>query len=421
MNTFIHQSAVIAPKVSVVLLDWSVRESLHSITYLNRQTAPREDYELIWIEYYGRQPEQLREMAAKDSPLRIDQWIVLNMPEVCYYHKHLMYNIGIALSRGDIVCICDSDAMFKDTFIDTIISTFAASDRIVLHLDEVRNNDKRFYPFNYPSIAEVIGSGAINWQNEKTTGVLDTVDPLHTRNYGACFCAKRDELIGIGGADEHIGFVGHICGPYDMTFRLVNNGCREIWHETEYIYHTWHPGQAGDQNLLGPHDGRHVSTIALEAAKEGRVMPLKENAAIAALRERTAMSTGADLIDLAVDASYPDMLVEAKLERIPMFKRWKYLEFIASLNEQQYNIIRFEDRYYGVPWSAGELDADKIAAIATRSDVYSGATEAAIREQVVLNADGPNNPRSTVNQLIASGRELFQKVLGWMSRLLFNG
>jgi hypothetical protein len=419
VKSIIHQSAVNGPKVSVVLLDWSVRESLHSLTYLNRQIAPREDYELIWIEYYGRQLEQLAEMAAKDSPQRIDQWIVLNMPEGCYYHKHLMYNIGIAMSRSDIVCICDSDAMFNDTFIDTIISTFAASDRIVMHLDEVRNNDKRFYPFNYPSISEVLGSGAINWESGKTTGLLDTVDPLHTRNYGACFCAKRDELIGIGGADEHIGFVGHICGPYDMTFRLVNNGCREIWHETEYIYHTWHPGQAGDQNLLGPHDGRHVSTIALEAAKERRIMPLKENAAIAALRERTAPSTATDIIELAVDASYPDVLVEEKLEQNPIFKRWQYLEFVAALNEHQYNIIRFQDRYYGVPWSAGELDADKIAAIATRSEVFSGATEATIREQVVLRADAPN-PRSTGNQLILSSRELFQKVLGWMSRFLFN-
>jgi hypothetical protein len=419
VNAVVRQSSVVSPKVSVVLLDWSVRESLHSLNYLNRQTVPREDYELIWIEYYSRQLEQLTEMPAKDSAMRIDQWIMLNMPANCYYHKHLMYNIGIAVSRSNIVCICDSDAMFRNTFIDTIISTFAGSDRIVLHLDEVRNNDKRFYPFNYPNISEVLGSGAINWQNGRTTGLLDTVDPLHTRNYGACFCAKRDEIIGIGGADEHIGFVGHICGPYDMTFRLVNSGCREIWHETEYIYHTWHPGQAGDQNLLGPHDGRHVSAIALDAAKEGRLMPLKENAAITALRKCMAPSTVADLIELAVDATYPDVLVEEHLERIPIFKRWRHLEFIASLDEYRYNIIRLEDRHYAVPWSLGELDANKIAAITSRLDVFSGETADSVRELVSKHA-GETNGRSTVSRLIADDG-LFQKILGRMSRFLIHG
>jgi hypothetical protein len=65
-----------------------------------------------------------------------------------------------------------------------------------------------------------------------------------------------------------------------MTFRLVNMGHREIWHQTEFMYHTWHPGQAGEDNYLGPHDGRHVSTTALDALLSGRIMPLEENESI---------------------------------------------------------------------------------------------------------------------------------------------
>jgi hypothetical protein len=420
VNRLTCEPSVVAPKVSVVLLDWSVRESLHSLTYLNQQREPRENYELIWIEYYGRRLEQLTDSLAKDSPTRIDQWIVLGMPERCYYHKHMMYNIGIAVSRSDIVCICDSDAIFNETFIDRVISTFAENDRIVLHIDEVRNNDKRFYPFSYPTISEVLGPGAINWHNGKTTGLWDKADPLHTRNYGACFCAKRAELISIGGADEHIGFVGHVCGPYDMTFRLVNNGCREIWHETEYIYHTWHPGQAGDQNLLGPHDGRHVSSIALNAATEGRVMPLKENAAIAALRQGEAPSAAADVIELGVDPTYAEALVEEQLEQTPIFKRWQHLEFIASLKEYRYNVIRLEDKYFAVPWNLGELDAGKIATVATRLDVFSGETADSVREQVVLRA-GEANGQSRINQLIASSSRFFRKILKRIGRSFFHG
>jgi hypothetical protein len=93
-------------------------------------------------------------------------------------------------------------------------------------------------------------------------------------------CARRADLIAIGGADEHIDYVGHICGPYEMTFRLVNSGLREIWHQTEFMYHTWHPGQAGEDNYLGPHDGRHVSTTALDALISARTMPLEENETI---------------------------------------------------------------------------------------------------------------------------------------------
>jgi tetratricopeptide (TPR) repeat protein len=195
-----------------------------------------------------------------------------------------MYNIGIILSKGRIITICDSDAIVKPTFIESIIKAFEEDSNIVVHMDEVRNINKKFYPFNYPTIEEVISEGCINFKNGKTTGILDKEDPLHTRNYGACMSALREDLINIGGADEHIDYLGHICGPYELTFRLVNAGKKEIWHEKEFSYHTWHPGTDGSDNYLGPHDGRNMSTTALEARRKDRVMPLVENSAIKMLR-----------------------------------------------------------------------------------------------------------------------------------------
>ncbi|MBI4640506.1 MAG: glycosyltransferase [Candidatus Tectomicrobia bacterium] len=197
-----------------------------------------------------------------------------------------MYNVGVVLSRGEIVIFCDSDAMVQPTFVETVIRAFERDPDIVLHMDEVRNNDHRFHPFNYPSFEEVVGPEAINWTGSTTTGLVDRTDPLHSRNYGACMGARREDLIAIGGADEHIDYLGHICGPYEMTFRLVNAGKQEVWHPTEFLYHVWHPGQAGDKNYLGPHDGRHMSTTALEARRSGRILPLVENPAIQATRLR---------------------------------------------------------------------------------------------------------------------------------------
>jgi hypothetical protein len=93
-----------------------------------------------------------------------------------------MYNIGIAKSRGDIVIICDSDAMFTKSFVRTVIETFERTPEIALHFDEVRNSKQDFYPFNYPPFELLTGDGTINWRDGKTTGLWDTEDPLHSRN-----------------------------------------------------------------------------------------------------------------------------------------------------------------------------------------------------------------------------------------------
>ena len=109
-------------------------------------------------------------------------------------------------------------------------------------------------------------------------------------------CLQRDDLIAIGGADEHIDYLGHICGPYDMTFRLMNAGRKEVWHQNEWLYHTWHPGQAGDKNFAGPHDGYHMSTTALDVRWTGRMLPLDENPAIALLRLKKTDSPSQTLL-----------------------------------------------------------------------------------------------------------------------------
>lgn len=272
---FIKQSDRARPKLSLILLDWSVRESFHLLHYLSRQDVDRELFEVVIIEYYSRVADAIRRFENQ-----VDSWILLEMPEDCYYHKHLMYNAGIISAKGDICVICDSDAMVKEGFIRAIIAEFENDPDIVLHIDQFRNSRHDLYPFCYPDFDEVTGKGCINNVGGKTRGVVDDKDTIHNRNYGACMCARRMDLIAIGGADEHIDYLGHICGPYDMTFRLVNSGFREVWHQTEFMYHTWHPGQAGEDNYLGPHDGRHVSTTALDALISGRTMPLEENETI---------------------------------------------------------------------------------------------------------------------------------------------
>jgi hypothetical protein len=327
-----NNSHSVFPKISIVLLDWSCRESFHILDYLENQTIPRNQYEVIWIEYYDRKAPEIEEKLkhcelSQKSPI-LDQWISLDMPRDVYYHKHLMYNLGLILSRGEIVTICDSDAIVRKTFVEEIVRCFEKDPNIVLHLDEVRNNNKRFYPFNYPRVEEAIGDGCINWRDGKTTGLWDVDDIMHTRNYGACFAASRKDIISIGGADEHIDYLGHICGPYEMTFRLVNLGKREVWHPTEFLYHVWHPGQAGDNNYLGPHDGKHMSTTALGARRTGRILPLVENPAIRQLRLKGGSNSDLSLLGQLIS---PETLNGWSVEQLKKNKRLVWRQWLSPM------------------------------------------------------------------------------------------
>lgn len=264
------------PKLSLILLDWDCRESYHIFDYLEKQI--NQDFEIIWIEYYKKMPNELKNK-------NIDTWIILDFDKSFYYHKHFMYNVGVFYANGDIVVIMDSDVMLKETFTDTIINEFKKDEDIVLHLDEFRNINPKYYPFNYPSFEEFMNNGCKNCINGITKGLYYRVDPIHTLNWGACFCAKKEDLIKIGGADEHIDYLGHICGPYEMSFRLRNLGKKIKWIDYEFLYHTWHPGTDGEDNYLGAHDGKNFSIRALELLDNKKIKPYLINKGIQNLDE----------------------------------------------------------------------------------------------------------------------------------------
>lgn len=246
-----------------------MRESFHALKYLARQTAPRDEYEIIWIEFYSRKTALYH---------GADKYVVLGMPERVCYHKHLMYNVGLLQARGDIVLFCDSDAIFRHSFVRSVLDQFNSNAHIALHFDQVRNRDRSFYPFNYPTIEQVCSGRKTNWRNGSTHGMIEPYDTLHTRNYGAAMAALKTDLLKIGGADEHVDYLGYICGPYEMTFRLVNAGVCEVWHPSEFLYHVWHPNEGGSRaEYEGPHDGRNMSTRALALIKNGRVEPWSKN------------------------------------------------------------------------------------------------------------------------------------------------
>lgn len=416
MKTIFYNKSLRAPKVSFVLLDWNCRESFHSLDYLAKQDAVRSDYEIIWIEYYDRIPTALKQRLStsmvetrsgatvkktsgatgKNIAPQIDNWIVMEMPNELYYHKHLMYNVGIAEARGEIIVICDSDAMFEPSFVRTVVDFFTANPDTALHIDEIRSHRRDFYPFNSPSFQAVKGEGVINWHHGKTTGLWDTEDPLHTRNYGACLCAWRKDLIAIGGADEHLDYLGHVCGPYELTFRLVNFGRREVWHDTHYIYHTWHPGSDGDFNYIGPSDGRNMSSTALAVRDDGRVMPLKENAAIRL--ERTGVEPDRNRrLQKLIDPDYLKIWTKEAVATSPNFTLFNPKKGAPKLVGEAgpCNLIGFGQQVWAVPRYLGAVDFSNPVTLrdprirsATTAEAATALVEAAENEARRLFGDG---------------------------------
>ena len=282
------------PEVSFVLLDWGCRESFHTLEYLANQVTPRDRYEVIWVEYYDRRPSQLDELIARHErhglPSPVDTWIIMARPKGEVFRKHWMNNLGFLHSRGDIVVFMDSDAIVSTTIVETIMKEFEDDPDVILYLEEIRTGDKKFYPFCYPSKHEIIpvagnlANGVPLGMRNFRCGLMADPTLIHSRNYGACFAARRDDLIRYGGWDEHDDYAGYIAGPYEMSLRMEWGGKRERWSFLELLWHTPHPGNDGINNFSGPHDGKGVSTTAMEILKSKRTLPLKENPEIRAIR-----------------------------------------------------------------------------------------------------------------------------------------
>jgi hypothetical protein len=351
-------------QLSIIFLDWGVRESFHSLHYLNQQTAPRDSYEILWLEFYDRRPAGLREMAFGDArrlkpaatetvemPL-LDQWLVAGYDADIIFNKHRLYNLGLLMAQGRYCVICDSDAIYTPHFVAKVLERLAATPNAVLHLDQIRNSDSRFHPFAYPSIPEILGPGCLNWQGNVSRGLDNSPDIIHEANYGACMAAARVDLLAIGGADEHIDYLGYICGPYDMTFRLTNHGLTERWLRDEYLYHVWHPNEGGiNTDYQGPSDGRGMALRSLESRLTGRVQPWLENPWVRQAR-------------LGKPLDITELMQQLAAREEPAWRNGCQPSpddavFLLEANYHGFNLFRYRRHWYALPIQDGYFDPNE--------------------------------------------------------------
>lgn len=270
------------PRLSLILLDWSCRERFDPLHWLNQQDCQREDLELVWVELHDRVMPEALELAD----------VVITCGQHGMYHKHVGYNAGMLLARGDLVCICDSDAVFPSDFVASVLRFFypegdekPAREAVLMHYEGRTSIE---YP---PKLrfADELKEPNWHWWG------------LHP-NVGACMTVPRDLAIRFGGFDEHKSYAGYLCGPYDLGWRLVNAGFPEVWEPySTMLWHFAHPDPIGTQGILPNFSNlrqmtyAHVdlhSWTAVEMFSSGRMLPLQENSEIFHMRmERRRIGT----------------------------------------------------------------------------------------------------------------------------------
>lgn len=246
--------------LSIILIDWSVRERFHAVEWLAQQSVARERYEIIWVELRDRVVPQVAE--------RVDHLLTLNNTEPLY-HKHKAINAGLARASGHIVTMGDSDAVFPPEFVESVIEGFRER-KVLMH------QERRFgisYPDDGVSIEQI--------RKIPFTGAVP--------NTSACTSMLRRDAIGFGGVDEHECYRGIVSGQFELVWRLVNSGVPEVWHEEVFIYHFHHPlandrERTMDQRSPLSEDEEMHNLAGVAAFREGRLLPLVENAEIYRLR-----------------------------------------------------------------------------------------------------------------------------------------
>lgn len=390
----VHKSvSASSPRLSIILLDWGCRERFTTLDWLLQQDVPKDQYELIWVEVYDRVVDEVLKKAD----------VVITCNQQGIYHKHVGYNAGLLHARGELICVCDSDAVFPPDFVRSVFRSFqmeSGGSAVPLVLMHYEWRTSLLYPEGLADTETLKDSERWQWW------------PLIV-NEGACMTVRRADAIRFGGFDEHPSYRGYLCGPYDLGWRLINAGWQEVWHdEAVALWHFAHPDPIGTngqraslKQLLEkayPHINGHALT-AVEAFSTGRFQPLRENRNIWALRMRNRR-IGSELetryADLTEQSGYSfwavwslwlslakEIIGQYLADRVWIPFRKGIVSFLGPrvagrlramyqdrilprrinyevpadaptllCSVKRYNLVKFKDEYFAVPKSIGHLD-----------------------------------------------------------------
>jgi hypothetical protein len=208
------------PRISIIMVDGSFRESYHSIDFLGKQTIPADDYELLWVEYYDKVKSELAEEISKYPNFR-----VITLEKEGPYHSSYCFNAGIRASRGELIFIPDADVVVEDYFLEKAWAGHQANDKLVMYFYRYNEFEKDHLP-------------EVNIEHLQKVCVL-----TNPSNYGGCLSVRKKWLLEINGYEQHPTFgSGFHANGLDVYTRLKNLGLHVKWHPELRLYHPWHLG-----------------------------------------------------------------------------------------------------------------------------------------------------------------------------------
>lgn len=212
------------PKISVILVDGSYRPHFTAVDSLEEQSMPKQDYEILWVEYYA---DVRNELLQKEKAYSNFKTYTLNKTGI--YHSSFCFNAGIQHAKGELIVIPDADVVFKNNFLETIWQEHQKNEKLVMYIYRYDEPQKNRSPH-------------LSWEELEKTCIL-----TNPENYGGCLTVRKKWLLAINGYEQHDIFRtgGSHANGRDAATRFKNLGLHIMWHPELKIYHPWHPHKSG--------------------------------------------------------------------------------------------------------------------------------------------------------------------------------
>lgn len=215
-------------KISVIMVDGLYRPHFAVIDSLKRQSLNKNDYEVLWVEYYDKVNPELIKKTENEQNFKI---ITLNKNGT--YHSSYCFNHGINSASGELLVIPDADVLFDEYFLEKIRDEHQKNEQLVMYIFRL---DEPAKPEN--------SSFNLDLNNLKMNCEL-----TNPSNYGGCLTVRKKWLLEINGyeLDDVFRTGGDHANGLDVYTRFKNSGKHIMWNPNLRIYHPWHPHQSGRQ------------------------------------------------------------------------------------------------------------------------------------------------------------------------------
>ena len=206
-------------KISVIVWDGNFRENLHTIRFFGEQRMAHEEYEFLWVDYYGSN-DAVRSAMERYPNFRV---VTLDRDPSETWHLGHCINEGARQSRGTLLVIPDGDIAVGPDFLEYVAAECGQSD----HVTYFRRYDE-------------LERDACEASTRDLAHLEQRCKLLNPLNYAGCLVLHRETFEKVNGYEEHPLFSGPGMNAMETYVRLRNAGCSVRWSDRK-IYHPWHP------------------------------------------------------------------------------------------------------------------------------------------------------------------------------------